>query len=67
MTTEAKLAEHWADRAIAALASVRDMAAWIVANRNHLHKCDHLNPSAFTRVKTAIAMRWDEIDRERAA
>lgn len=60
--TQAKLADNWADHAILRLAAVKDMAGWIVANRNHLHKCDQLNPSAFQRVKAAIAVRWDEIE-----
>jgi len=62
MTTEAKLADHWADRAVAALAGVSDMARWIVSNRWHLHKCDQASPNAYARVRAAIAKRWDEID-----
>jgi len=60
-TTEAKLADNWADRAIAALAAVTDVAGWIVANRMHLHKCDQLNPEAFARIKDAIAARRESL------
>ena len=67
MTAEAKLADNWADHAVVAMPKVTDMARWIVANRNNLYRVDKANPSAFARVKEAIAKRWDEIDAELAA
>jgi hypothetical protein len=67
MTSDAaKLASAWADNAMVALASVPDMAEWIVAHRLHLLRLEQLAPEKRRQLQAAMDRRWVEIESRRA-
>lgn len=65
MTDAAKLAIAWADNALVELASVADMADWIVAHRWHLHRLEQLAPDKRKQLQSAMDKRWNEIEARR--
>lgn len=58
----ARQARDWAERALAALPTVKSMPAWIVANAPHLAVLDLYLPPLREKVQAAIVARWDELD-----
>lgn len=66
MTDAAKLAIAWADNALVELATVPDMADWIVKHRWHLHRLEQLAPEKRKQLQAAMDKRWNEIEAMRA-